>query len=135
MHQLLGMGLWLVFLTVGANFSFASDSGCTEWTKVAGQRCAFADKSSDFNGYRWERTCSYDLECKNRKDEHGPCHATKICLLKSQNPNEMTSPCTDWVPRRDVECIDGRMSWIRACQMSGIGYPDSTCSNSYPEEP
>jgi hypothetical protein len=119
------------FLSVSKGWANYS---CTDWKKVADRSCSFADKSSDYNGVRWERTCSYQTQCKNRDHEHGPCEAEKICLLKNQNPNEMTTPCTDWVPRHDVECIDGTKSWIRACQIAGNGYPDIACSNTYPQD-
>jgi hypothetical protein len=113
--------------------SWASPN-CSDWKKITDRSCSFADKSSDYNGVRWERHCSYETVCKNRKVEHTDCEAEKICLMKGQNPNEMTTPCTDWVPRNDVECVNGKTSWIRACQMSGIGYPDTACSDSYPQD-
>lgn len=113
--------------------SWASPN-CTEWKKIADRSCSFADKSSDYSGVRWERVCPYETVCKNREYDHSDCEADKICLLKGQNPNEMKTPCTDWVPRHDVECMDGTKSWIRACQMSGRGYPDMACSNTYPRE-
>ena len=120
--------LIILFLAALTNIQIAMADGgyCTEWTRRDSTTCIFAGKDGDV----WERQC--ENPCHFR--EYGKCDVEIICLTPKEDPNHLTSMCTDWVLQRGTLCRNPNTDrlekkWERACQKR---LATTWCSNENP---